>query len=222
MMAATQLIPTNTADLQSRFMSIMPRIGDHARFYFRDLRCAVRRADCVAEVVAMAWRWFVRLAARGKDATQFVSVLASLAARAVRAGRRCCGQVGGNDVMNPVAQRRHNFRVGSLPSPRQSLEALNEVGSQRMQDYMEERLADNTRTPPADQAAFRIDFAVWLKTLTARERRIIRAMAMNERTKDLSQKFEVSPGRISQMRRDFKIGWERFVGDEMATAQGPI
>ena len=78
---------------------------------------------------------------------------------------------------------------------------------------MEERLADNTRTPPPEQAAFRIDFPEWLKTLSRRDRKIIRAMAMNERTKDLSRQFEVSAGRISQMRRDFKVGWDRFVGD---------
>jgi hypothetical protein len=78
---------------------------------------------------------------------------------------------------------------------------------------MEERLADNTVTPPPDQAAFRIDFGAWLKTLTPRERRIIRAMAMSERTKDLSRRFELTPGRISQMRRDFRDDWRRFVGD---------
>ena len=37
---------------------------------------------------------------------------------------------------------------------------------QEMQDTYEDRLKDNTRTPPADQAAFRIDFAQWLKTLS--------------------------------------------------------
>jgi DNA-directed RNA polymerase sigma subunit (sigma70/sigma32) len=63
---------------------------------------------------------------------------------------------------------------------------------------------------------FRLDFKDWLRSLTPRERRIIRAMARNERTKDLSRQFEVSPGRISQMRREFKEGWERF--GEGATA----
>jgi len=38
-------------------------------------------------------------------------------------------------------------------------------------------------------------------------------MSLNERTKDLSKRFSISPGRISQMRRDFKDGWQRFVGD---------
>ena len=82
-----------------------------------------------------------------------------------------------------------------------------------MQDAYEDRLKDNTRTPPPEQAAFRIDFPQWLKTLSARQRRILQAMSLNERTKDLSKRFSISPGRISQMRRDFKDGWQRFVGD---------
>lgn len=218
MFTSAPSIHTQTADLQTRFLAIMPRIEDQVRFYFRSLRCAVHRAECIAEALALAWKWFCRLVARGKDVTQFVSTLASLAARAVRAGRRVCGQEKAKDVMNPVTQRRHGFKVEPLPSSRRSHEALGDVGGQRLLDTMEERLHDNTRTPPPDQAAFRIDFPVWLKTLTPRERKIIRAMSMSERTKDLSQKFHVSPGRISQMRRDFRDDWRRFSGEEMATA----
>ena len=64
-----------------------------------------------------------------------------------------------------------------------------------------------------DQVAFRIDFPAWLATLTARERRLIRAIARNERTKDLSRMFELSQGRISQLRREFRDDWRRFCED---------
>jgi hypothetical protein len=74
-------------------------------------------------------------------------------------------------------------------------------------------LQDNTITPPDEQAAFRLDFAAWLKRLTPRERRLIRAMALNERTQDLARECELSPGRISQMRREFHDGWATFCGD---------
>jgi len=37
------------------------------------------RADAVAEVVALCWMWFCRLANRGKDATTFSTTLASFA-----------------------------------------------------------------------------------------------------------------------------------------------
>jgi hypothetical protein len=44
---------------------------------------------------------------------------------------------------------------------------------------------------------------------------MIRRMARNERTKDLAKQFKVSPGRISQMRREFKQGWARYCGDHV-------
>jgi hypothetical protein len=200
--------------LQARFVDIMPRIEYQARIYFRDVKCVVRKADCIAEAVAIAWKWFCQLAKKGKDASKFVCALATLAARAVRNGRRLGAGERANDVMSSVAQRRHGFVVQSLPYTRRSHEDLNGDGQdQRLHDAMEERLVDNTMTPPPDQAVFRIDFSKWLKTLSARERRIIRAMSVDERTKDLGKRFSLSPGRISQMRREFRDDWRRFVGD---------
>jgi len=214
MSALSSFVSHKDADLQSRFLSVLPRIKDHARFYFRSVRCVVRRADYIAETIAVAWKWFCRLAQRGKDATQFIAALAHLAARAVRAGRRVGAGERVNDVMSPLAQRRHGFIVQSLPPTRRSYEDLHGDGlEQRMQDTIEERLTDNTRTPPAEQAAFRIDFRAWCKTLPAREWRMIRVMAQNERTKDLARRFNVTPGRISQMRQELRENWHRFVGD---------
>jgi hypothetical protein len=144
-------------------------------------------------------------------------VLAAYAARAVRCGRRLCGQGGGKDVLSPLARQRHGFAVEGLPH---SVRAAHEdrygvAGGQRRQDAWEERLRDNTQTPVADQVAFRLDFPAWLRTLTARKRRLVRAMARNERTLDLSRRFDVSPARISQLRRELHAGWRRFLGDDL-------
>src|ERR1043166_4763475 len=87
-------------ELQIRFLGILPRLEQHARIAFRHVVCREKRADLVAETVALAWRWFKRLAERGKDATQFPSTLASYAAKAVRSGRRVCGQLKPRDVIS--------------------------------------------------------------------------------------------------------------------------
>lgn len=42
--------------LHQRFLSILPRIKTHARIYFRDVKCRVQRADCIAEALALAWK----------------------------------------------------------------------------------------------------------------------------------------------------------------------
>ena len=46
---------------------------------------------------------------------------------------------------------------------------------------------------------------------------MVRAMARGERTLDLSKQFELSPSRISQLRREFQEGWERFTGEHDGT-----
>ncbi len=214
MISATALM-IDAKDLQTRFVAFLPRIERRARIAFRGVQCATRRADCIAETVAIAWKWFCRLMRRGKDATKFIGALAVLAVRAVRSGRRASGQIRSNDVLNPVAQCRHGFVVHSLSAGRNSDETTRE---RWLQTVLQERLADNTTTPPPEQAAFRLDFGCWVRRLSPRERRILRAMSRNEPTKDLSRQFHVSAGRISQMRREFHLGWSRFVGDDVVAA----
>ena len=142
-------------------------------------------------------------------------MLASYAARAVRCGRRVCGQEKGKDVMSSLAQQRHGFGVEALPASLLSSfeERYTAARGQNQQDAFEERLRDNSQTPVPDQVCFRIDFPAWLTTLTARERRLVHDMANNERTLDLSRRFELSPARISQLRRELHNDWRRFCGE---------
>jgi hypothetical protein len=121
------------------------------------------------------------------------------------------------DVMNPATQQLRGFKVEPFPfSHRAEHERLYaDPKGQQLHDAYEERLKDNTQTPVPEQVAFRIDFPAWLKTLTGRERRMIRLMARNERTLDLSRQFDLSPARISQLRREFHDDWLRFIADQV-------
>jgi hypothetical protein len=202
--------------LHAAFLSILHRIELHAHIYFRGIRCPQRKDDAVQETVAISWRWFVRLVERGKDPLEFPMALASYAARAVKCGRRLCGQGKGKDVLSPLAQQRHGFIVEPLPHSIATAheERYSHVRGQRQQDAFEERLRDNTQTPVPEQVSFRIDFPDWLTTLTTRERQMVRAMADNERSMDLGKRFELSAARISQMRRELHNDWQRFLGDD--------
>jgi hypothetical protein len=204
--------PDAIAQLQARFLELLPRIETHARISFSDVACPQKRADFIAEVVATAWKWFLRLAQRGKNAEDFLVTFCRLLVRAAKSGRKVAGMDKAKDVLNPHAQQRHDFRLESLPrSSRVGHEGLyGVVHGQKLLDAFEDRLRDNTITPIPDQVQFRIDFPTWLQTLTARERRIVRAMGRNERTLDLSKRFRLSPARISQLRREFKHDWDRF------------
>jgi len=84
---------------------------------------------------------------------------------------------------------------------------------QEAQDAFEERLRDNTQTPVPDQVAFRIDFPLWRCTRCERDRRVIDELMAGGRTKDVSRKFGLTPGRVSQLRRDFLQDWQRFTDE---------
>ena len=207
---------TDAGALHTAFVALVPRIERHGRIYFRHVRCPHKKADAIQEMTALGWRWFLRLHQRGKDPSEFPTGFTTLLARAVNSGRRLVGMAHSKDALNPAAQRRHHFAVEVLPS---SLGVSHERRTasphgQELQDAYEERLRDNSTTPVPEQVQFRIDFPAWLDTLTGRERRIVRAMANNEGTLDLSRQFELSPSRISQLRREFHDDWRRFCGED--------
>ena len=202
MTASTTPPGTGPGSLQARFLNILPRIERHGRCYFRHVKCPHQREEFLAEMRGLAWLWFVRLAGRGKDVTGFVSALAGYAARAAHSGRRVCGQERTKDVLSPVARRRHGFVVSALP----------EVGT-LSDNPLSEALADNTRTPPDDQCAFRLDFPAWRLSRAERDRLILDDLMLGERTLDVAARHGLSAGRVSQMRREFLVDWKRYCGD---------
>jgi hypothetical protein len=184
---------------------ILPRIETHAKIYFRGIRCPANRADRIAETVALAWKWFLKLEDRGKDATQFVSAIATFAARAVKAGRRLVGLDWAKDVMDPANQQRHGFAVERLPD------------ISLLPGPIAEALTDNMATPPPDAAAFRIDFPRWLQSLPDRSRRLAEELMIGERTLETARRFGMSEGRVSQLRRKLSQDWARFHGEPLAS-----
>jgi hypothetical protein len=210
--ATSSPTPPAPDPLHARFLALLPGIEVHAGIYFRDIKCPDRKEDCVQQAVALAWVWFHRLAARGRDPGQFASALATFAARAARCGRRVAGQESANDVLSERARRRHGFTVSSLPcSVRNSHENLyGDVTRQREQDVFEERLRENAVTPIPDQVQFKIDFRAWRRTRSERDRRLLDDLMVGERTLDVSRRYRLTPGRVSQLRREFHAGWTRF------------
>jgi DNA-directed RNA polymerase specialized sigma24 family protein len=201
------LADTNTAplpeQLRAGFLALLPRIQTHARIHTRHVRCPGRRDDLVAEAVAVAWKWYVRAAGAGKDPADFPAAFASLAASHARSGRRLCGQERAKDALSGRAQRIHGFTIQSLPECDSGVEG-NEVI---------DALTDNTRTPPPEQAAFRIDFPRFLESLGEQKRRVANDLMLGERTQDAARKHDLSQARISQIRTELRLSWRRFHGE---------
>jgi hypothetical protein len=215
---------TDAGALHTAFVALVPRIERHGRIYFRHVRCRHKKADAIQEMTALGWRWFLRLHERGKDPAEFLTGFTTLLARAVNSGRRLVGMAHGKDAANPATQRRHHFAVEVLPS---SLGVSHERRTasphgQELQDAYEERLRDNTITPVVDQVQFRIDFPAWLATWPERDRQLIEALGLGERTLALAEQFGLTPGRISQKRREYHGDWERFCGDRSDDQPAPV
>jgi hypothetical protein len=189
--------------LQASFLAlVLPRILSHGRVYFRGIQCPNRQEDAIQEMISLAWNWHLRLAENGKDSTLFPTALASYAARAVRTGRGLVGQESSKDVLSLLTQQRHHFAAGKLPD----FETLSD-------HPLTEALADNTQSPPDEIVCFKLDFSAWLDSLTERNRGIVEDLMVGERTGDVAHKYGLSAGRISQLRREFCLGWRIFCGD---------
>ncbi len=185
------------------FLAILPTVQRHALFAFRRLRDPHRFDDCVQETLAICWLWTCRLWAQGKDARAFPTALAGFATRHVRSGRTFVGKTCyRNDALSPLAQAIHGFLAQSLPA-----------GETPPGSPWQVALADNVHSPPDEQAAFRIDFPAFLRTLSDRDRRLADDMMQGDTTLELSGRYSLSPGRISQLRRELKDDWDAFTGE---------
>jgi hypothetical protein len=148
--------------------------------------------------VAWSWRWFVRLAEKGKDATRFASTLAMFAARGAGwpAAHRHGTAPGRAVAAGPAAAPVHVCLLSD--------------GSRLRGNVLEEALHDNTLTPVLYQVIFRLDFPRWRRTRTERDRRLLHDLMVGERTGAVSQKYGLSPSRVGQLRRELHADWDRF------------
>jgi transposase-like protein len=62
-----------------------------------------------------------------------------------------------------------------------------------------------------------MDIADWFNSLPRYKRRVAKMLASSETTKATARKFGVSPGRISQTRRELETAWRDFQGEVSLT-----
>jgi hypothetical protein len=192
-----------TVGWQAGFMNILPCVQTHAKIRFRKLP-AEKRDEAIQETIAAACMHYQLAAVQGRLHAVRPGTLADFAVRHVCTGRRVGGkQNGAKDVLSPVCQRRHGVNVISVHAHRSG------TGTDGWQ-----QIAMEDRTIPIpDLAAFRIDFAYWLKSLTQRDRRIINAFTDGEGTFAVAERFGLTPGRVSQLRRKFEREWLAYQGE---------
>jgi hypothetical protein len=176
---------------------MLPKIRSRACRAFRKLRPELRE-EWVQEVLANAYCTFVALVRRGKADVAYATPLANFAIRQVLAGRRVGAKPNLRDVLSPKAHSAYGIVV-------ERLDTFDEEEGEWRAALVEDRHAT-----PADIAAARIDVAAWLRSLSQRNRRIAKMLAMGETTSSSAQLLKVSSARISQLRDELRTSWERF------------
>lgn len=181
------------------FLAMLPQIREQLRFRFRGLSLA-DRAEAMAEAVASIAIAYARLHGQGKSGAAFPSILAKYAVRQYFAGRRVGSQLNADDVTSPYSQRQRGFRV-------ESLDRRDPSGAWK------ETVVEDRRSTPADVAASRIDLDDWFGQLPRLKSGIAQTLATGETTKETARRFAVTPGRVSQLRRELEDDWHEFQGE---------
>ena len=185
---------TPTADWHAAFLTMLPSIQRHAELAFRRLPVHDRE-EAVQAVIAHCALAYARLVERGKPQRGYATPLARFAVRHYRAGRPVGSSANCRDVASAACQRRRGFAVES-------------DGDWKMS------LVEDRHTTPADLAALRVDFGDWLETLSPRDRRVAHVLATGEHTSAVARLFQLTAGRVSQLRRELWDSWRRFTGEE--------
>ena len=194
---------------QAGFVAMMPAIVKNARIAFRHLDYEAR-TEVVHEIVVSAMLAYYRLHQQRKVDLAYPSVLVRFAISQYRDGRRVGEKMNCRDVLSPYARRMKGIQVESLH------------GNDHEREPWRELLVEDKHAGPAEIAAARIDVAEWLESMTERDRQIAAALSQGTSTKDVARQFGVSPGRISQKRREFLESWRAFQGEQEARSEDDL
>ena len=180
---------------------MLPAIVTHARIAFRHLAPEAKQ-EAVQDVVCNACSAVARLAELGKLDLAYPSVLANFAVSQVKDHRKIGCHLNVNDVLSPYCQRRKNVRVESI-----------DHFDDDENGWRQAVVVDTRSSPVPEIVAFRCDFSDWLQSLPRRDCHIAESLAIGNRTSEVARQFDVSEGRISQLRRELAQSWKVFVGE---------
>ena len=182
-----------------KFLKMLPQIERQLSYAFRRLKPDAR-AEALQDGVVNCYLAYARLVQQGRDERAFACALASFAIRQIRAGRKSGTRSNCRDPLSVYARHKHGHSVERLDRFRR------ETG-----EWLEPLVEDRRASIP-DQVAMLIDVPAWFATLKRRLRRIAHDLAMGCCTSQLARKYDLSAGRISQIRHELYVSWHCFHG----------
>ncbi len=187
------------------FLKMLPVIKRIFKLNFRHLKPEARE-ECIQEAVCNALKAYRRLAELDKLNMAYPTVLARYAVAQVKDHRKVGGHLNIRDILSKYCQVNKNLTV-------ERLDRFNSVEKQ-----WEEIILEDKHATPAEIVSTKLDFTAWLKTLSGRYRKIAQILASGETTDAVARKFDLSAGRISQLRREFRDSWLKFLGEPIPAA----
>jgi len=188
-----------------QFINMLPQILRVIRHRLRN-QPRREREELAAEALAAAFCMYVSLVRRGKQDMAYPTPLGMYGARQAVDGR----QFGSGTNVCDITSRCCRQKKGVVIEP---LDRFDHQDEEWRQIVVEDRHAG-----PAEVVATRVDFESWLAELSPKQRKIAQTLARGESTKAAARKHRVSPGRISQMRRELMAAWKMFVGENQDAA----
>lgn len=177
------------------FLAMLPAIRRSLRAAFRGLDPEARE-EAVQEGICNALAAYVRLYRRGELDRAYPTPLACYAARQIRSGRKVGGKLNVRDVSSAHCQCLKHVVLERLDKWDREEQAWMEI------------VVEDRHSSPADVVRVRLDFAAWLKTLPRRDRKVALDLANGHRTSDIARKYDLSDGRISQLRKELHLSWD--------------
>jgi hypothetical protein len=174
---------------RARFEERFPELQSKAKAYFDDYRPEAKD-EAVANSLFLAWHHFVSLVKRGKADDALLTSAFYYSCRQIRSGR----------MMKTV--KASKFR-DLFDHERRNGHAI--VCGLNLDAFVSER--DSI----PDVVSFRIDVPAWLNSLTEHQRKRAMELAEGSTTKELAERWHVSPADVSLYRRQLNESYERFM-----------
>jgi hypothetical protein len=191
---------------QTKFVEMLPRIEKLLVIAFRNLTPEARANACEEGLFHCVWS-YSHLFEQGRAGAATPGSLVWYAMVQVRSGRVAGCPLNERDVLSRYAQLNHGFQVVPL------------LHQDSDDDRWIDDVADARHSTILDQVAIRMDFRAWLRSLSSRTRQIALDLAKGFDTREVSRKHHLTPGRISQMRRELKESWQKFSEPELVGAR---
>jgi hypothetical protein len=182
------------------FLNLLPAVRLHSAVSFRQLDPEAK-AEAIQNCIVNAMIAYLRLYELGKVDLAYAGPLGSYAVAQTKAGRTVGSPLNCKDVSSPYAQKMKRFELARLDH------------YDRTEECWEELVVESRAAGPAEVAITRLDFKSWLRSLPTRLRRIAKVLATGETTKATAKQFNLTEGRISQIRRLLADNYRAFIGE---------